>query len=806
MRFMVVKFELIGLELSGPSALTPQMFVAFGRCEFLWMWKGFSMNKAITDGLVFTPSTFENGLDVWSSQDGTAGSDTYLSDPNAAFVPADQDFSGCLEILKTSTTQQIRYMGQTPILPGCYLRITARVKAVSGNLPTVQIAGWAGGASDTHVDGLTEVGGAKTLTGYGDVVEVSAIVGTGSRTGVDMQWGSEPIYGHFGLDLTGANGAVLRIDDIEIEDVTSAFLRSMMDWVDVRDYGAKGDGTTDDIAAFEAADAAADGREVLIPEGVYYLPTNMTFQNRVRFQGSLSMPVTAQLSLTKNYDLGTYVEAFGGDEIEAFKKALQALFNYTDHESLDMQGRRIELSEPIDVQEVVNNLSTYAVRRVIRNGQFNVVDDAAWDTETVTSIGTYSASNSLQITGVTDVANIKVGSLITGTGVGREIYVKSVNVGAQTVTISLPFYAAEGTQEFTFKRFKYVLDFSGFANLDKLVLSDIEFQCAGYASAILLAPEGLTFHVRDCFITKPKNRGITSPGRGCQGMLIDRCQFLSDEQSIAAQDRQSIAVNVNANDTKIRDNRVVKFASFGVWHGTGHLFSGNHWFLGDGETDGIRRAGLVFTTANPMSTVVGNYIDNNYILLSNEHDASPDFSNEFAFGGLTITGNIFTASDVSSWFSWIVVKPYGTGHYLHGLNISNNVFRALNGSISRIDKVDETYAELDMSLARNITMQGNSFNLVDTPVFNPLSFKHTEASDSANWVVETDSALPFGGMTRSMVGLVPDGQIVRDTSTRVTEFPYTSLKQGTNQDELRVKWEQACRGTIHVSVRMDSPT
>ena len=46
-------------------------------------------------------------------------------------------------MIKTQTTQQLRYMGQTPILPGCYLRVTARVKAISGNLPSVRIAGYA---------------------------------------------------------------------------------------------------------------------------------------------------------------------------------------------------------------------------------------------------------------------------------------------------------------------------------------------------------------------------------------------------------------------------------------------------------------------------------------------------------------------------------------------------------------------------------------------------------------------------------------------------------------------------------------
>jgi hypothetical protein len=99
------------------------------------------MNKAITDGVVLMPPSFEAGLDVYSSGDGTPGSDTYENATNGAFVAADQDFTGALEILKTQTTQRLRYMGQTPLLPGCYLRITAKIKAISGSFPTVRIGG-----------------------------------------------------------------------------------------------------------------------------------------------------------------------------------------------------------------------------------------------------------------------------------------------------------------------------------------------------------------------------------------------------------------------------------------------------------------------------------------------------------------------------------------------------------------------------------------------------------------------------------------------------------------------------------------
>ena len=173
------------------------------------------MNKAITDGLTLTPPPFLDGLAVWSSEDGTPGSVTYDAVGTAAAVPGDVDFGGCLELMKTETVQRLRYTGETPILPGCYLRVTARVKAISGALPSVRIAGWAGRSGGLEASGFVTTGPSVTLDTYGEVVEVSAIVGTGARTGVDLQWGDPAIYGHFGIDLTGPTGGIVRIDDIE---------------------------------------------------------------------------------------------------------------------------------------------------------------------------------------------------------------------------------------------------------------------------------------------------------------------------------------------------------------------------------------------------------------------------------------------------------------------------------------------------------------------------------------------------------------------------------------------------------------
>jgi len=84
-------------------------------------------------------------------------------------------------------------MEETPLLPGCYLRITAKVKAMSVSLPTVRIAGWAGGSGGAYVSGVNETGNPVSLSAYGEVIEISAIVGFGARTGVDMVWGRDPL-------------------------------------------------------------------------------------------------------------------------------------------------------------------------------------------------------------------------------------------------------------------------------------------------------------------------------------------------------------------------------------------------------------------------------------------------------------------------------------------------------------------------------------------------------------------------------------------------------------------------------------
>ncbi len=760
------------------------------------------MNKVITDGLQLMPAPFEAGLDQWSSGDGTPGSDTYDGAVNAALVAADADFGGCLELQKTESTQRLRYMVQTPILPGCYLQVKARVKAISGALPSVRIAGWAGRANNTHVTGVVETGSSTTLTSYGRVFEITAIVGTGSRSGVDMPWGISATYGHLGLDLIGPNGGVVRIDDIEITDITSAFLRDMLSLVDVTDYGAIGDGVQDNTAAFEAADAAANGRRVLVPEGTFRLSSTVSLDSEVIFEGTVVMATDQMLLLRRNFDFPSYAAAFGNEEL-GFKKAFQALLNNVDHESLDLKGRMISVTAPIDMQAAVPNRSSYATRRVIRNGQFSAVGGSAWDTDIVTAQATYSTADSRKLTNVGNIANIPVGALVEGSGVGREVYVRDKNTGAGELTLSKPLFDAVGTQTFTFRDFKYMLDFSGFSQLSKFGMTEIEVQCSSHCSAIRLAPSGTVFSLDHCFVSRPKDRGITSIGTGCQGILVDNCQFLSSEEPLDVSSRSSIALNANANDAKLRNNRATKFRHFALLAGGNHTVTGNHFFQGDEVANGVRTAGLVLTENYNASTVSDNYIDNCFVEWTNEYDPTPDFTSGFSFSALSITDNVFLSGDVAPWFSYIVVKPYGTGHFLNGFTVSGNKFRSINGAIDRVERVDTSFSDLDFSRTRMVFFEGNTYHNVTHPAASPLRLEHVQNSAATAWTIDTDLQLPFEGRARKVDAITAIGPL--RTSSGSTRFatPYAQVEQGSNRDQIRLQWSEALRGEVQVIVRVD---
>jgi len=756
------------------------------------------------DALPALPA-FAEGLEHWSRQDGLAGQASYLGADDAALIPADQEFGTCLELFKTETLQRLRWFGVVPVSAGRYLRIAARVRQVGGPLATVRIGAWAGNGAGAAVPDQPLAGPEVALTDYGRVATIAAILGTGARGGVDLVWDESVAEARVGLDLIGDNGAILRIESITVEDVTALFVPELFDWVDVRDYGALGNGVDDDADAFAAATEAADGRlTVLVPPGTYRLGRKLTIDAPVRFSGTVTMDAETPLLLIRGFDLPTYAAAFGS-EVEGFRRAFQALLSFADHDSLDLKGRRIEIDRPIDMQGALATTDTWEIRRVIRNGVIHALDGPEWNPSVVTSQARYDPDDARVLRDVAGIAAIERGALVTGEGVGREVYVTEIDLAAGTVTLSRGLWGAGAVQDYTFTRFRYLLDFAGFRKMSRLNFDDVEFQCNGIASGIMLPRDGNMNQLRDCYVIKPRHRGITSIGIACQDLHVDRCQFVSNEMPLRVQDRQSVAFNVNANDAKIRDNRFMRFGTTMVIAGGGHMILGNHWFQGDNEEDGLRSAGLVLTETNTKATLTGNYIDNSYIEWTNEHDPSPVFSGDHSFGGLTITGNIFTVNDVADWFSWIIVKPFGYGHHLRGVSITDNVFKSLNGRITRIDRVDESLATLDYFATRNVVVTGNSFVNVDEPIANPLHLEHAQTGAATTWTVPTAGRLPFGGYARNVTGLVAEGMITDAAGQRVSDMPFVLTHKGPQRADISVNWPVAAKGTVMVAIRVDNP-
>ena len=485
------------------------------------------------------------------------------------------------------------------------------------------------------------------------------------------------------------------------------------------------------------------------------------------------------------------------------KRGLQALLDYSDHNIFDLCGRKVDLTEPLVIGDIIPGLTQFSARRVVANGQIAIVDGPAWETATVTASATYDPDRPRELRAVGQIAAIEVGSRISGPGVGREIYVRDKNVATGTLTLSQALYGGAGTRSYTFQRYRYAFDFSTVPQVDRFYFMNVDFGLDGRASGVMLPPQGELWSFRDCFMTRPKDRGITSIGEACQGMLIDRCEFMSHDMGQPVQSRTSVCLNVNANDAKIRDNRFVRFGHFCVAAGTGHLISGNHWFQGDSQNTGLRSAGLVLTGRNAQVTITGNYIDNASVEWTNEHHPVPNSSGQPPFGGVTMTGNTFLCSHTVASFSWIVIKPFGTNHWLHGLTVMGNVFKSLYAQIDRVERVDTSFANLDVSKMRNVRFEGNTFSGVRTPTANPLTVSHRQNTAAARWVVGTNGALPFNAQALRVESVVAEGAVTTASGARNTDLPSVTAAQGTGKDQLYLDFSQAVRGAMALKIRMD---
>ncbi|MEP2642322.1 glycosyl hydrolase family 28-related protein [Roseobacter sp.] len=525
------------------------------------------MNKAITDGAALMPPAFHEAFGAYFVETGV-GTPTTI-DTLGTLIADDPDFGTCLELHSPERNLRLRYQGETPLLPGCYLRISARVKATGGPLTSVRIAGFAGGAGGVAVNPAQSTGPAVRLTALDQVTEVHAIVGPGTRLGVDMAWGPAALYGQFGLDITGPKGTILRVDQITIEDVTNVFASQMISQIDVRDFGAIGDGETDDSAAFEAANIAAGGRIISVPRGQYYLGRDIVLTSPARFEGQICMPEEAVLLLSRNFDLPSYHDAFGTPSL-ALRKGLQALMLPAAPNRLDMKGQTVMLSAPLVVAPP-QGVQAAKVRKTLCNGRITALVSPDWMFEEHTLQAHWSPENPNLLTAAGTAAQIPVGARVTGAGVRTETYVCAKDPKAQTLTLNGPLGGGTGSRALTCTRFRYLLDFSAFADLNDVCLSNIELCGEGVASGVMLAPRGSGFRMNDCTIRDMRDRGLTSCGTGCHALVLDRSSFFSRRRTSLPY----LGFNANAGGLQIVNCRSDGAHAFGHFAGESMLMTGS---------------------------------------------------------------------------------------------------------------------------------------------------------------------------------------------------------------------------------------
>ena len=759
------------------------------------------MSKAITDGITLMPLPFSAGLDRWSCENGRPGEATFADQLEATVLNDDPVFGSCLQLVKDRPVTQLRYMMETPVMPGFFLKITARVRVTSGPLPTVRIAGWPGraglgGASDNMTKGPAIAVPAKD-----EVVTVCAIVGTAQRTGVDLVW-QDAIYGHFGLDLAGPVGATVIVDNLVIEDVSAAFQGSLFSAIDVRDFGAVADATTDASAAFQAADQAAQGRDVVVPAGVFYLADNIRLNSAFKFVGTVVQAAGQRFVLSKSLNFMSYCRAFGDVET-AFRKAFQAMSYIETPAVLDLNGAVISLTAPLDLQGCDPGRPLSNAVKILKNGVFQPIPSSAWTTDTTICTATYDPADARHLRDVEGCDRIAVGARVIGEGVGREVYVKAIDRATQSLTLSLPLYAAEGTQKFEFQRYKYLLDFSGFEGVSQFACHELTLDCEGVASGVMLATSGRKFTMRNCRIVEPKDRGLTSAGTGCVGMTLSGTQVEGCEKP--SQRHDTIGFNANGNYLRVHDCTFSHLTQFAVIAGAGCAITGNEWTNSHAVERTRPQGGLILSKPLCASVVTANSFMNGAIIWTSEHANAQHGQQPSTFGGLTVTGNSFTTNALAHWITFLQIAPYGEAHVLDGMSVVGNVFRSVNGQINRVEMLDTQCGELALDHLKAVSFSANTFHGVRDPATNPANLVHDQRDPATKWVAQTQPNLPFDGLAK----WVESASAVGPQTDEKGEDVYAPLrfapKKGADGRHVHFTWPKPLSGRVRYQVRMDDP-
>lgn len=390
------------------------------------------------------------------------------------------------------------------------------------------------------------------------------------------------------------------------------------DTINVKDFGAVGDGIADDTAAIQAALASASSSEaVIIPNGVFKITSNVVANCPVVFDGVMSIvsPIVTFKLNAQPIVLDDYRKIYMGTDWNnqwsnsgvALLRAVEQLFGQNRYHSLDGCGRQILLDFEIKIK---NFTPVYGLYKYITDMYVVLIGDGTFGTRDET-------------TGVV-TANLQ-----------------SYAFNVESVAAN-PIYG--------------------------IIFDKVRINCQKKGNGILFNfdadQESIIQHTN---ITNPYNMGIKSINTH---LLINTCRITGGEFALPDDDRIVTGIEIGGADSEII-NTTVQYCKTCVLVKTPTCLISNSHFFNDSTNN---RAPVLHVDVDQADMrVTGCYLDNGPVWIENR---APEPNGYDTAGRSSFQNCVFTSSSAAYGNrSFIAVRPNQIEAIFRGILVSGCQFR-----------------------------------------------------------------------------------------------------------------------------------
>ena len=93
---------------------------------------------------------------------------------------------------------------------------------------------------------------------------------------------------------------------------------------------------------------------------------------------------------------------------------------------------------------------------------------------------------------------------------------------------------------------------------------------------------------------------------------------------------------------------------------------------------------------------------------------------------------------------------------------------------------------------------------MDQAVSNPAALGFEEVTEAATSVLDTGTALPFEGQSKTVDSVMPDGATTDVRATFIHDLPWAQGEQGADLRSVNLNWSTPVKGRVRYQVRMDN--